>query len=150
MNVSYSFVLLVFQHPLFFKGDLSGSSTDAFYFPTYKVTDKQEPRTVFGPRNQKEWREKRYREERMAKQRAAPRAPHWSENTEMPQTMGTPNIDVPTAPAFTFGESERPPLSSKDPTVRNIHRFVCILCGVHPFFFNFSPLVLFLFFVPYR
>ena len=105
------------------------------------MTDKQEPRTVFGPRNQKEWREKRYREERMAKQRAAPRAPHWSENTEMPQTMGTPNIDVPTAPAFTFGESERPPLSSKDPTVRNTwYTSICVyFVRGTSIFFNFSP-----------
>ena len=44
-------------------------------------------------------------------QEAAPREPHWSEQLEMPQTMGTPNIEVPTAPAFTFGTSERPPIN---------------------------------------
>lgn len=109
------------------QGDTSGSSTDVFYYPTFKLTDKQEPRTVFGPSNQEEWKRKRYEEDRLSKEKAAPRKPHWSENVEMPQTMGTPNFDarIPTAPAFTFGTSERPPISNKDktlnPPIYNVH-----------------------------
>ena len=36
-----------------------------------------------------------------------------SQNLEMPQTMGTPNVEagIPTAPAFSFGTSKRPPIN---------------------------------------
>jgi len=94
-------------------GDISASSSDVFYFPSYKATDKRLPRTVFGPPNQQDWIMKRKKEEARSKEEASARTPHWSENTEMPQTMGTPNVDarIPTAPAFTFGTSERPPIN---------------------------------------
>lgn len=80
-----------------------------------------------GPPDQEDWKRKRYREDAISKEKAAPREAHWSENTEMPQTMGVRNFDarIPTAPAFSFGVSERPPLSTKDPKMNppiyNVH-----------------------------
>ena len=109
------------------QGDTAASASDVFYFPTFKSVDKCEPRTVFGPNNQMEWIEKQRILEEKSKEQAEAREPHWSENTEMPQTMGTPNFDarIPTAPAFSFGVSERPPLSTKDPKMNppiyNVH-----------------------------
>ena len=103
-------------------GDTSQSASDVFYFPSFALTDRRLPRTVFGPPDQQEWIRKRRAEEAKEKEEAAPSIPHWSENTEMPQTMGTPNVDarIPTAPAFTFGTSERPPVGIVDPIIKNL------------------------------
>ena len=95
------------------QGDITASASDVFYFPSYKLIDKTAPSVLYGSNGPEYWKAKYDAELELDRQEAAPRVPHWSENLEMPQTMGTPNVEaqIPTAPAFSFGSSDRPPIN---------------------------------------
>ena len=102
------------------QGDITTSASDVFYFPSYKLVDPTpiSPMLGGGP-DPGEWRRKRAAEAAREAEAAAPREAHWSEHTEMPRTFGVANFDarVRTAPKFSFGTSQRPPINGAQSTV---------------------------------